>query len=157
MSREWQFPTFPCFLCQICIRSGTSSTCIHFGGLNTPQPFNHSLSWRKMNFCWPPGYNMSEIFRGEWSFLVVGRGGVGSLSINLSTELSFFSPPLMKILFVFFFNLFHETLSIFSCAFDSLSHMSRYKSLLISGEMKGWVSSVIANTPSLPKIAMVEP
>ena len=114
-----------------------------------------AVSWIKMIFCWPPGYNMSEIFRGGWSFLVVGRGGVGSLLINLSTELSFF--PTLDENFVCFFNLFHETLSIFSCAFDSLSHTSRYKSLLISREMKDWVSSVITNMPSLPKIAMVEP
>lgn len=64
----------------------------------------------------------------------MGRGGVGSLSINLSSELSFF-PTLDENFEVFLKKLFHET-QHFSCIFDSLSHMNSYKSLLISGEMK---------------------
>ena len=126
-----------------------------WGGWMPPSLSITAFSWRKMIFCWPPGYNMSEIFRGGWLFLVVGRGGVGSLLINLSSGLSFF-PTLDENFDVFLKNLFHET-QHFSCTFDSLSHMSSYKSLLISGEMKDWVSPVMANTPSFPKIAMVEP
>lgn len=79
-----------------------------------------AVSWRKMIVCWPPGYNMSEIFRGGWSFLVVGRGGAGSLLINLSTELSFF--PTLDENFVCFLNLFQRH-SAFFCVLLTVYHI----------------------------------